>query len=416
MQQPTRFLLYCHDTYGLGHLRRTLSLAEYFTSVLPHAEVLLVTGSPLAHSFALPPRVDYVKLPAVTKLNNGDYGARSLAMEFSALRDLRAAILRETALAYQPDVFLVDHAPQGMKGEALPALMALRTMVPHCLRVLGLRDIVDTASRVRVSWTREGIYHTLEHAYDLLLVYGAQRFYDVAEEYALPTSVARQIRYCGYLNRIEAQQTCVQEVQKEQEPLVLVTAGGGGDGFALLSSYLEGLSQMDHIPFKSHLITGPLMDAEEQQHLRAQLDTLPAGCVQVETFVNDSVALFQRADLVVSMAGYNTAAELLALRQRMLLVPRINPRWEQFERAARLAQHGLAHLLHPNELTPSSLLEHVVNALREPRPTSMQLAEAGITFTGQQMALQGIMRELHMLRAHQASAEMRSVSEAMSAL
>ncbi len=45
-----RFLLYSHDTFGLGHIRRALSLAEYFTSALPDAQVLIVTGSPFAHS------------------------------------------------------------------------------------------------------------------------------------------------------------------------------------------------------------------------------------------------------------------------------------------------------------------------------------------------------------------------------
>ncbi len=421
-QTPIRFLLYCHDTYGLGHLRRTLSLATHFTSVLPQAEVLLVTGSPLAHNFAFPPRVDYVKLPAVTKLNSGDYAARSLAMEFSAVRDLRAAILRETALAYKPDVFLVDHAPQGMKGEAMPALVALRTMVPHCLRVLGLRDIVDDAARVRVNWMREGIYHTLEHAYDLLLVYGAQQFYDLAEEYVLPTSVAQRIRYCGYLNRVENHiAPCGQEYRaykawQGQEQLVVVTAGGGGDGFPLLSTYLTGLQQMEHIPFKSLLITGPLMSAEEQQHLRSQLSALPAERVRIETFVSESVALFQNADLVIAMAGYNTVVELLALRQRMLLIPRINPRWEQFERATRLAQHGLAHMLHPHELTPGYLLEHVMHGLREPRPSSAQFVEAGITFTGQQMALQYMLRDLYDLRSRLTSTETCMPSAAISAL
>src|SRR5512135_3468595 len=121
-----RFLLYCHDTYGLGHIRRTLALARHFTRQIPGAEVLIATGSPVAHSFVLPPRVDYVKLPAVTKMNTGDYRARSLNLEFDAIRDLRAAILHETARVYRPDVFLVDHAPQGLKGEALSTLAMLK--------------------------------------------------------------------------------------------------------------------------------------------------------------------------------------------------------------------------------------------------------------------------------------------------
>ncbi len=69
LSRGTRFLLYCHDTFGLGHLRRTLALADYFTTTIPNAEALIVTGSPVAHAFALPPRVDYIKLPAVRSVD-----------------------------------------------------------------------------------------------------------------------------------------------------------------------------------------------------------------------------------------------------------------------------------------------------------------------------------------------------------
>jgi predicted glycosyltransferase len=197
-----RFLLYAHDTFGLGHLRRTLSLATHFTAALPNAEVLIVTGSPLAHSFTLPPRTDTVKLPAVTKQGNGAYRARNLDLDLSAICDLRATLLLETARAYQPDVFIVDHAPQGLKGEVLPTLAMLRNTQPDCLRVLGLRDIVDASQSVRKTWAQEGIYRTLEHDYDLILVYGSQELYDIGAEYALPAAVEQRVRYCGYLDRL----------------------------------------------------------------------------------------------------------------------------------------------------------------------------------------------------------------------
>src|SRR2546426_11880867 len=87
MSKGWRFLFYCHDSFGLGHFRRTLSLAEYCTATLPGAEVLIVTGSSMAQAFGLPPRVDFIKLPTVTKLRDGTYTARSLDMEFAALHD-----------------------------------------------------------------------------------------------------------------------------------------------------------------------------------------------------------------------------------------------------------------------------------------------------------------------------------------
>lgn len=391
-----RFLLYCHDTYGLGHLRRALTLAAHFVNTWPNAEVLVVTGSPLAHAYELPPRVDYVKLPAATKTRSGDYHSRSLGLGFSSIRDLRATLLLETARAYRPNVFLVDHAPQGLKGEALPALQMLKFSQPDCLRVLGLRDIVDDGQAVQKAWTAEGIYQTLEQDYDLILVYGSQGLFDVAKEYGLPGQVKKRIRYCGFLNRVSDSSTATRPrpIPREARPLVAVTAGGGGDGFPLMRDYLMGLGALAEVPFSSVLLTGPLMEQAERDQLRALADRLPSDRLRLEQFMMDPLPLLRSADLVVAMAGYNTTCELLAMRQRMLLVPRIRPRQEQFIRAMLLARHGLAHLLSPNDMTPETLVAGVRRALVQPRPNPRRLAAAGISFDGQAAARGAIVEAL----------------------
>lgn len=402
-----RFLFYCHDTFGLGHLRRTLALAEHVTTALPAAEALIVTGSPPAHAFALPPRVDYLKLPSVTKCRDGSYQARSLTMAFDALRDLRAALLREAAQAYAPDVFLVDHAPTGMQGEALPTLHALRTSRRDCLCVLGLRDIVDEPEAVRRTWAADGVYDILEHTYDRILVYGAQALFDVAAEYALPPAAARRLHYCGYLDRLPPEgasaevPTTMQLLARlagppgvARRPLVVLTVGGGGDGFGALRTYLEGLRRQAEISWSSVLLTGPLMNAGEQCELHALAATLPAGSVRIEPFLADPLPLLRAADLVVSMAGYNSVCELLALRQRIVLIPRVTPRQEQRIRADLLAQRGLVQAIHPSNLTAETLLATVRAGLARPRPTAHNLAAAGIVFSGQQRALQAIVEGL----------------------
>ncbi len=410
MLKGRRFLLYCHDTFGLGHFRRTLSLAKHITVTLPRTEVLIVTGSPLASAFELPPRVDYIKLPTVTKCSDGTYAAHCLTLEFTAICDLRAALLRETAQAYRPDVFLVDHAPLGLQREALPTLTFLRTMHPTCLCVLGLRDILDVSHLVRHSWTEEGVYSALEQVYHQILVYGSQRFFDIVTEYALSPTIAQRVRFCGYLDRLTtdfsqrvATQTDpgVSALRRELSPyadrLVVLTAGGGGDGFPLMQAYLLGLGRLEKPTFTSVLVTGPLMEANELHRLRELAATLPAGTVRIESFLPDPLLLFAAADLVVSMAGYNTVCELLALGQRTLLVPRFTPRKEQLVRATLLAERGLVHMLHPEHLTPQRLIDLVLHSLLQPRPRAEQLVEAGIVFHGQTIATQAMLEGLSTL-------------------
>jgi predicted glycosyltransferase len=69
----TRTLIYSHDTYGLGHLRRCTLLAGGIVGADDDNEVVIVTGSPRAQAFPLPDRVDTIKLPAATKSDDGDY-------------------------------------------------------------------------------------------------------------------------------------------------------------------------------------------------------------------------------------------------------------------------------------------------------------------------------------------------------
>ena len=324
--------------------------------------------------------------------------------------DLRAVLLRETAQAYHPDVFLVDHAPLGLKREALPTLTFLRTTHPTCLCVLGLRDILDASHLVRHSWTQEGVYSILEQAYHLILVYGSQRFFDIVTEYALSPTVAQRVHFCGYLDRLTTAfpqsvathaDPRVTDLRRELAPyadrLVVLTAGGGGDGFPLMHAYLLGLGRLEKPAFTSVLVTGPMMDANELSMLHELAATLPVGTVCIEPFLPNPLPLLAAADLVVSMAGYNTVCELLALRQRALLIPRVTPRQEQLVRATLLAQRGLVHMLHPEHLTPQRLLDLVLHSLVQPRPRAEQLVEAGIVFHGQTMAAHAVLEGLRAL-------------------
>ena len=363
-----RLLLYGHDTYGLGHLRRNLTLAAGLTRELPDLSILLVTGSPAAHHFPLPENVDYIKLPSVVKVADEDYHARSLRLQPTEIVAMRAALLREAVGGFAPDVVLVDHAPAGMKGELLPALRELRQVAPYGRAVIGLRDIVDEPVRVRANWTEHGLYDVLETAYDAILVYGAQEMHDITTAYDFSPALTAKTRYCGYIERatshgdihhIRARYGCM-----EGDRLVVVTAGGGGDGYPLLQAYLAG-ARSEEAPQRtvSVLVTGPFMSAGE----RAQLGEMAGGLphLRLVTFVEDMVDVMAAADLVVCMGGYNTLCEILSVGARALVVPRVEPRREQLLRAQAFEALGLVAMLHPDHLDPQTFSRRIGELLAE---------------------------------------------------
>lgn len=362
-----RLILYGHDTYGLGHLRRNLTIAAGLTRGFPDLSILLLTGSPAAQHFDLPPNVDYVKLPAVIKVADEDYHARTLRMQAAEIARMRSALLRESILSFAPDVVLIDHAPLGMKGELRPALDELRLTSPRTRIALGMRDIVDDAERVRASWTQQGIYPALERLYDAILVYGVAHVTDVVASYGIPPHVADKIRYCGYLPRERTSQAPLvarATLAAPDERLVLVTAGGGDDGYPLLRAYLEGLETRAAAERTvSVLVTGPFMPIAQ----RGELEALAARQerARVMAFTDDMFGLMQAADLVVCMGGYNTMCEVLSSGARTLVVPRSTPRLEQTLRAAAFAELGLVAMLHPDQLAPERLARTVADLLDE---------------------------------------------------
>ena len=47
-------MLYSHDTFGLGHLRRCRTIAQALTAHDPMLSALIVTGLPIAGRFDFP--------------------------------------------------------------------------------------------------------------------------------------------------------------------------------------------------------------------------------------------------------------------------------------------------------------------------------------------------------------------------
>ena len=268
---PIRFLTYSHDGFGLGHFQRHLKLATFLTRELPEVSALMLTGSSVSHTFHIPPGVDYVKLPCITKEGNEVYTAKHLSLTFEEIKAIRERIVLETALAYQPHVFLVDKHPLGIGGEVLPALNALKERQAETKVVLGLRDILDD-SKVMVPYFRDpAIVDAMENIYDEIWVYGCKSVYDPINEYQLTETVAKKTKFCGYLSSNTPPLSSADIRRKldiDGSKFVLVTAGGGGDGFPLLDTYLKAL---DFLPktmdIFSLLICGPDMPPRELANL-----------------------------------------------------------------------------------------------------------------------------------------------------
>jgi predicted glycosyltransferase len=330
----------------------------------------------------MPAGLQVQALPPVIKTGAEEYASADKSYSFATVKARRKAVILESIIRYRPHVFLVDHAPAGMKGELLEALAFIGKKMPATLTVLGLRDIIDSPEAVVSLWREQNIYDLLQAVYDYVLVYGNRHLFDSVREYRFPPAVAAKTRYCGYIAR-DVHVTPA----ASGRPVILVTVGGGGDGYRLLRAYLSALESISHDAPQSILVTGPLMAIEKRRALELAAAQRPD--VRIIPVTTDLQGLISRADLVVSMAGYNTTVEILAAKKWAILVPRTAPRKEQRLRAELLSKMGLASVVQPEEDMVARLAELIQAALagaRPPRDDSNAVDLGGVQRVGDLLA------------------------------
>ena len=145
--QAPRVLIYSHDTFGLGHIRRCRAIANALVASYPHISVLIVSGSSVISNFQFGDGVDYVRIPGIEKQSDGRYFPHHLNLDLSATIRIRTDLITQIANSFDPDLVIVDKEPTGLRGELLPALDILRRR-GACI-VLGLRDVLDPRTEGR---------------------------------------------------------------------------------------------------------------------------------------------------------------------------------------------------------------------------------------------------------------------------
>lgn len=346
-----RIALYSHDTVGLGHTRRNIAVATSLLSAWPDADALLITGNPEATSLCLPPRTDVVTVPTLAKDTAGHYRSRTLNAPVDRVISMRSAVIEAALTSFSPDLLIVDKVPLGVAGELAPSLRRLRAGGRTRI-VLGLREILDDPVTAVAQWTRSGSTETIDELYDAVWVYGDQRVYDPIVEYGLPAEVSDRCTFTGYLgaDRFQGADQGQSTVLPTDRPYVLCTVGGGQDGAELATAFAGSSLPADH---DGVVVCGPYMSGDARATVHRVAEDTPR--MTVLDFVPDLHRLIDGAAAVVSMAGYNSACEVLAADRPALLVPRTRPRTEQLVRAQRLSEIGAVDMLPLDRLTGAAL-------------------------------------------------------------
>ena len=340
-RRDRRVLIYSHDSFGLGHLRRCREIAHALVDRYKNLSVLILSGSPIIGSFDFRARVDFVRIPGVIKLRNGDYTSLKLHIDVEQTMAIRASIIEHTAKIYDPDLFIVDKEPLGLRGEVEQTLALLNDRGTPC--VLGLRDVMDDPELLVTEWERKNAVPALAAYYDDIWVYGLPQICDPLAGIDVPDSVRKKITFTGYLNRRVPKRGTTRFLKKIEPPYLLITVGGGGDGDEIVDWVLRAYETDPELPYPALFVLGPFMASGLQSEFQRRVKAL--NNVEAITFDSNLESLMEQAKGVVCMGGYNTFCEILSLDKRALVIPRTEPRKEQYIRASKARELGLVDML-----------------------------------------------------------------------
>lgn len=374
-----KILFYCQYVLGIGHLFRTLALCR---ALSPH-RVILVTGGPPVDA-VLPPNTEEVSMPGLMMdaqfkhlLPAGSDG------DVESIKTRRTERLRDLFATERPDLFMVELYPFGRKAfrfELDPILAAIRRGdLPSCRVVCSLRDIL--VEKQDAAAYEERVVKTLNRYFDALVVHADPALISLSETFGRIRDIRIPLVYSGFVTE-KPGPGAREAVRRELDiapgrHLVVASAGGGKVGFDLLDAAVSAFSRIS-LDARLCVFTGPFMDAACVDRLKAHA----GDTARISRFTPRFLDHLAAADLSISMAGYNTAMNILAAATPALLWPFAQNR-EQRMRAERLTRFGAIRVLEDRDLAPARLAKIMESALtknRNPAPA---------TETGRKVELDG---------------------------
>jgi predicted glycosyltransferase len=233
---------------------------------------------------------------------------------------------------------------------------------------------MDDPRQLSKEWKRKGAVPALSDLYDHIWVYGLPQICDPLEGVPLPGAVRAKMRYTGYLRRASSGPANPPAVPSlaNGDPYLLVTTGGGGDGAALIDWVLRAYEHDSDIPHPALLVLGPFMHSALQGEYMERVNRLEK--VEAITFDANVEDLMVGAAGIVAMGGYNTFCEILSFDKPGLIVPRTVPRVEQYIRASRAQDLGLARMLTADgERDPRRMAAALRELPHQPKPSEVRI-------------------------------------------
>lgn len=360
-----RLMFYCQHILGMGHLVRSMEIVRGLTQDF---QVCFINGGEIIEGFEIPADVEVVNLPAIKT----DAEFRTLQvvdsdLDLTVVEAIRQDQLLQVYQQFQPDVLMIELFPFGRRKfsfELVPLLDAIQIDGRKTKVVCSLRDIVVTKQNREKH--EQKVCSLINQYFDLLLIHGDPQFQSIEETFSRIHDLKCPVYYTGY---VVQPQPILETILPIHEPLILATIGGGRFGHELLDAVVAAAPTLETlVPHHIQVFTGPFYPEEKLQGLQEQATNCRNLCV--ERYTPNLLQYMQRADLSISMSGYNTTLNVLTTGVRaMLMAFTGNDDQEQRLRSQKLAAMDLVTPIQPEDLTVDRFVGLIQTSLQKPKQT-----------------------------------------------
>jgi predicted glycosyltransferase len=367
-----KILFYCQNLLGMGHLVRTTELMRELVKTF---EVCLIEGGQKVDGFEMLPAVEVVQLPTIQvevfdSLQVGkELQVIGSNMSLVEVKEYRKQKLIEVFDRFQPDVLITEGYPfsknKALAFEMVPLLEHVKKSDRTTQVICSLRDIIMVKEFADRDAEEKRRCEFVDRYYDAILLHSDPAIHRLEDNISNADSLTCPVYYTGYVVQSEPDQVEFDPADlallNDPTPKIVVSVGGGKLGHDLLESIIQAAPLLQQQIYHQIIIfAGPLMDAAKYR----DLEKLAKGKtnISLRRFTPSLIAYLDRADLSISLGGYNTTMNILKTGVRSMIYPSDKDR-EQAIRAEKLEKLGLLKMIDRSQLEPEPLARSIVDYL-----------------------------------------------------
>lgn len=355
----SKIVIHCQYVYGIGHFVRTIELAKGLSR---YFSVYILNGGEIVPNMDVPSEINIIQLPAIYKEENAKHLSSvdpSFTIEECLIK--RRSIINDTVSNLKPEILITEHFPFGLlfKDEVESLISRVKLLDPKVKIVCSVRDIIESAN----GYKYDGItIELINKWYDLILIHGDHNYSQLKNTFPKFNEILVQTYHTGYIVKT------IEGITNKNNPIptILASIAGGRLGKELLEALIDNhLLLKNKIKHKLVLFTGAF--EANFKELKQRALKLNSEDIILHDFDRENyLSYFTKADLVISLGGYNSIIESVSNYKRILVYQRefTQGNQEQDLRINLFNELGLLKVIYRTDLKTKVLTELITKSLK----------------------------------------------------